>query len=58
MSSLVLCQVRGCGEYALPYGIEIEIDDVEIELRLCRRHERAAVGSQPLAQDDEQQAQS
>jgi len=35
-----VCQVRGCDEPAMPWGVIIDVDEyVVVEVLLCRRHD-------------------
>lgn len=54
------CQVVGCDAPAQAYGVTFEMDDVEIELRLCRRHEADLYGGAriPPGETAEQRARS
>lgn len=44
----VVCQVRGCDEPSVPWGITLDVDDAEVEVALCRRHEGVVAGVRPL----------
>jgi hypothetical protein len=43
----VVCQAVGCDEPALPWGCEVDLDGVIVDVALCRRHERDALGLAP-----------
>ncbi len=45
----LICQARGCDEPATPWAIVLPVDDVEIEVLLCRRHEGALFSTQTSA---------
>jgi hypothetical protein len=41
----LICAVRGCEEPARPWVYQVAMfDDLEVEVRLCQRHERVALG--------------
>jgi len=42
-----VCQVVGCDEPAEPWGRVVDVDELEIEVVLCRRHERESSGMPP-----------
>ena len=49
----VECYVVGCSEPATAYGIEVDQGGVEVELRLCRRHEHDLYGGARMPEPEE-----
>lgn len=51
-----VCQVLGCDEPAQPWGYVFDVDDVEILIGLCRRHEREFLPPPELATTEKEGA--
>jgi hypothetical protein len=45
VSGFLICQAVGCEEPATPWATTIDLQGVEIELTLCRRHDNDLMGA-------------